>query len=115
MHCRAQGVSTVTGNIEELNVGFTRNGVPIDVNNPPSRHYYLTDDGFISTGITVHPTILEDDQSVYRCQVYVNFKPYNMYTDNITLTVAGEFIIAWNVLSGWTIVSVILSITLFVY
>ena len=115
MYCRAQGVSTVTGNKEELDIGFTRNGVPIDLIDTPSRHYYLNENGFTSTGLTVDPTMLEDDQSVYRCQVYVNYKPYDIYTDNITLTVAGEFIIVWNVWSGWTIVTVISSTTLFVY
>ena len=109
MYCRAQGVSTVTGKIVELDIVFTRNGEPIDIYDTPSRHYYLNDNGFTSTGLTIYPTELEDDQSVYRCQVYVNSKPYDMYTDNITLTVAGEFIIIWN---GCIIVNVT---TLFVY
>ena len=91
MHCRAQGISTVTGKIEELDIRFTRNGILLDINNMPSRHYYLTDNGYTSTGLIIVPTILEDNQSVYRCQVYV--EPCYMYTNNITLTVIGKFIV----------------------
>ena len=91
MHCRAQGISIATGKIVELDIRFTRNGILLDINNMPSRHYYLTDNGYISTGLLIDPTILEDDRSVYRCQVYV--KPCYMYTNNITLTVVGKFII----------------------
>ena len=91
MYCRAQGISIVTGKIVELDIRFTRNGVLLDINNMPSRHYYLTDNGYISTGLLIVPTLLEDDQSVYRCQVYV--EPCYMYTKNITLTVIGKFII----------------------
>ena len=94
IYCRAQGISIATGKIVELDIRFTRNGILLDINNMPSRHYYLTDNGYISTGLLIDPTILEDDQSVYRCQVYVNLEPYNIYTKNITLTLVGKSIIA---------------------
>ena len=93
MHCSAQGISIVTGKTEELDIRFTRNGILLDINNMPSRHYYLNDNGYAPTGLKIVPTLLEDDQSVYRCQVYVNLEPYNIYTNNITLTVTGKFIV----------------------
>ena len=93
MYCRAQGISVVTGKTEELDIRFTRNGILLDMNNMPSRHNYLTDNGYKPTGLKIFPTLLEDDQSVYHCQVYVNLEPYDIYTNNITLTVTGEFIV----------------------
>ena len=93
MHCRAQGISIVTGKTEELDIRFTRNGIILDIHNMPSRYYYLTDNGYTSTGLMIVPTLLEDDQSVYRCQVYLNLEPYDIYTNNISLTVIGKFIV----------------------